>query len=175
MQLKVKRQAVQRIDGPAETGSKGAGDGDLDQLSTTTKPVKMISVAHVPGLSRNLLSARKAVEQWVKSSPTTKPRLFWGSWGRNRCLGFTTRMFSCLGNRRLASGVTVALAKGGGQLVLDCTSSGVIRYLGGGYIALSEAVEGVLGLGQEVIMQNFIKLPMRIPRVHRRVGSTILM
>ena len=37
---------------------------DLDQPGTTTKPVKMVSDAYVPGLSRNLLSTRKAVEQW---------------------------------------------------------------------------------------------------------------
>ena len=39
---------------------------DLDQPGTTTKPVKMVSVAYVPGRSWNLLSARKAVEQWSK-------------------------------------------------------------------------------------------------------------
>ena len=37
---------------------------DLDQPGTTTKPVKIAAVAYVPGLSRNLLSARKAVQQW---------------------------------------------------------------------------------------------------------------
>ena len=36
---------------------------DLDQPSTTTKPVKMVSIAYVPGFSRNLLSTRKVVEQ----------------------------------------------------------------------------------------------------------------
>ena len=35
---------------------------DLDKPGTATKPVKMVSVAHVPGLSRNLLSTRKPVE-----------------------------------------------------------------------------------------------------------------
>ena len=44
----------------------------------------------------------------------------------------TTIFFSCLGNRRLAPGAVVTLAKGGGQLALDDTSSDVIRYLGGG-------------------------------------------
>ena len=39
---------------------------DLDQPGTTTKPVKMVSVAYAPELSRNLLSTRKAVEQWDK-------------------------------------------------------------------------------------------------------------
>ena len=77
---------------------------DLDQPGTTTKLVKMVAVACVPELSRNLLSTRKAVEQWgkplvyyktkavltcclpikqrsngVNHSSTTKKRLFWDS------------------------------------------------------------------------------------------------
>ena len=39
---------------------------DLDEPGHTTKMVKMDDVAYVPGLSRNLLSAIKAVEQWDK-------------------------------------------------------------------------------------------------------------
>ncbi|CAM9877737.1 unnamed protein product, partial [Ascophyllum nodosum] len=39
---------------------------DLDQPGRTTKMVKMDDVAYVPGLSRNLLSTAKAVEQWGK-------------------------------------------------------------------------------------------------------------
>ena len=39
---------------------------DLDQPGTTTKPVKMVAVAYVPELSRNLLSTCRAVEQWGK-------------------------------------------------------------------------------------------------------------
>ena len=39
---------------------------DLDQPGRTTKMVKMDDVAYVPGLSRNLLSTVKAVEQWGK-------------------------------------------------------------------------------------------------------------
>ena len=46
--------------------------------------------------------------------------------------GSTTRNLSCLGNRRLSSGTVVTLAKGGGQLALEDTSSDGIRYLGGG-------------------------------------------
>ena len=41
---------------------------DLDQPGHTTKMVKMDDVAYVPGLSRNLLSTVKAVEQWGKPS-----------------------------------------------------------------------------------------------------------
>ena len=39
---------------------------DLDQPGHTTKTVKMDDIAYVPGLSRNLLSTVKAVEQWGK-------------------------------------------------------------------------------------------------------------
>ena len=39
---------------------------DLDQPGTSIKPVEMASVAYVPGLSRNLLSTRKSVEQLSK-------------------------------------------------------------------------------------------------------------
>ena len=40
-----------------------AAEVDLDQSGTSTKPVKMVSVAYVPGRSQNLLSTRKAVKQ----------------------------------------------------------------------------------------------------------------
>ena len=40
---------------------------DLDQPGHTTKMVKMDDVTYVPGLSWNLLSTVKAVEQWGKS------------------------------------------------------------------------------------------------------------
>ena len=39
---------------------------DLDQPGHTTKMVKMDDVAYVPGLSRNLLSTVKPVDQWGK-------------------------------------------------------------------------------------------------------------
>ena len=44
----------------------GTVEVDLDQPGTTTKPVKMVSVTYVPGRSQNLLSTRKAMEQWGK-------------------------------------------------------------------------------------------------------------
>ena len=44
----------------------GRTEVDLDQPGKTTKMVKMDDVAYVPGLSRNLLSTVKAVEQWGK-------------------------------------------------------------------------------------------------------------
>ena len=54
-------------------------------------------------------------------------------------------------------------------MALGDTSSDGIRYLGGGYIAISEAVEEVLILRQEV--QNFIELSMGILHFRRRPGS----
>ena len=39
---------------------------DLNQSGTTTKPVKMVYVAYVSGLSWNLLPTCKAVKQWGK-------------------------------------------------------------------------------------------------------------
>ena len=39
---------------------------NLDQPGTKTKPVKLVAVAYVPGLSWNLLSTYKTVEQWGK-------------------------------------------------------------------------------------------------------------
>ena len=44
----------------------GTVEVDLDQPGTMTKPVKMAAVAYVPGLSRNLMSTRKGVEQCGK-------------------------------------------------------------------------------------------------------------
>ena len=41
---------------------------DLDQPVHTTKMVRIDDVAYVPGLSRNLLSTIKSVEQWGKPS-----------------------------------------------------------------------------------------------------------
>ena len=53
-----------------------------------------------------------------------------------------TKNFSCLGNRPLASGAAVTLAKGGGQLALDNASSDVIKYLGGGVHCLIKGGKG---------------------------------
>lgn len=44
----------------------GTVEVDLDQALTTTKPVKIVAVACVPGLLRNLLSTREPVEQLDK-------------------------------------------------------------------------------------------------------------
>ena len=64
----------------------------------------------------------------------------------------TTRNFSCLGKRRLASGAVVTLAQGGGQLTLEnasnMTASGTSE---AGCIALLESIEEVLVLRQKVL------------------------
>ena len=44
----------------------GTVEVDLDQPGTTSKPVKMVVVTYVPGLSWNLLPTCKGVEQWGK-------------------------------------------------------------------------------------------------------------
>ena len=54
---------------------------DLDQPGRTTKMVKMDDVAYVPGLSRNLLSTVKVVEQWGKPLIYYRNKPFWGSPG----------------------------------------------------------------------------------------------
>ena len=65
----------------------GTVEVDLNQSGTTTTPVKMVAVAYVSGLLRNLLSTRKAVEQWGKLLASYKTKTFWGSMERNRsCL-----------------------------------------------------------------------------------------
>ena len=57
---------------------------DLDQPGRTTKMVKMDDVAYVPGLSRNLLSTVKAVEQWGKPLIYYRNKAVLGFRGRNR-------------------------------------------------------------------------------------------
>ena len=78
-----------------------------------------------------------------------------------------------LGNRRLASDAVVTLEKGGGQIALEDASSDGTRYLGGGYIALSEVVEEALVSRQQV--QSSMELSMRMLRVHRRAGPSMFM
>ena len=54
---------------------------DLDQSGSTTKPVKIVAVEYMPGLSWNLLSTLKAVEQWCKSLIYHKMKAVLGSPG----------------------------------------------------------------------------------------------
>ena len=55
-----------------------------DQPGSTTKPVKMVAVAYVPRLLRNLLSTLKASEQWGKPLIYYKTKAALGFTGRSR-------------------------------------------------------------------------------------------
>ena len=68
---------------------------DLDQPGHTTKMVKMDDVAYVPGLSRNLLSTVKAVEQWGNRQSAIEIKPFWGSRGRNRLFSNSAPVGDC--------------------------------------------------------------------------------
>ena len=79
---------------------------DLDQPGTTTKPVKIVSVAYVPGLSRNLLSTRKAMEQWGKPLAYYKTKTVLGFPGEESLVfNFCPRkrLFAATGVRRTPS------------------------------------------------------------------------
>ena len=92
----------------------GTVEVDLDQPGTTTKPVKIVSIAYVPGLSRNLLSTRKAVEQWGKPLVCYKTKAVLGFTGEESLVfNFCLRkgLFSATGVRRTPSqGAALALA-----------------------------------------------------------------
>ena len=68
---------------------------DLDQPGHTTKMVKIDDVAYVPGLSRNLLSTIKAVEQWGKPLICYMNEAVWGSRGRNRLFSISAPVRDC--------------------------------------------------------------------------------
>ena len=59
-----------------------AAEVDLDQSGTTTKPVKMVSVAYVPERSQNLLSTRKAGKQRCKPLVCYKTKTVLGFTGK---------------------------------------------------------------------------------------------
>ena len=73
----------------------GTVELDLDQPSTTTKPIKIVSVAYVPGLSRNLLSTCKAVKQWGKLLVYFKMKVVWGFRGRSSLFSTSTSTRDC--------------------------------------------------------------------------------
>ena len=84
----------------------GIVEVDLDQPGTTTKPVKMVSLAYVSGLSRNLLSTRRAVEQWGKPLVYYKTKAVLGFPGEESLVfNFCPRkgLFSATGVRRTPS------------------------------------------------------------------------
>ena len=55
---------------------------------------------------------------------------------------FTTSYFWCLGNRCLASGAVVILAKRGGLLALEDANGDGVGYLGGGVLCLVKGSKG---------------------------------
>ena len=67
----------------------GTVEVDLDQMGTTTKPVKIVSVAYVPGLGGTCCPPVKQWSNGVNRSFTFKRRLFWGSRGTS-CLFSTS-------------------------------------------------------------------------------------
>ena len=79
---------------------------DLDQPGHTTKMVKIDDVANVPGLSRNLLSTIKAVEQWGKPLIYYRNKAVSG-FPREESLVFKfcprKELFSATGARRIPS------------------------------------------------------------------------
>ena len=68
---------------------------DLDQPGRTTKMVRMDDVAYVPGLSRNLMSTVKAVEQWGKPLIYYRNKPSWGSRGRSRLSSSSVPVGDC--------------------------------------------------------------------------------
>ena len=97
-----------------------------DQPGTTTKPVKMVSVAYVPGVSRNLLSTREAVEQRGKPLVYYKTKAVLGFPGEES-LVFNSYprkgLFSATGVRRTPSqGAALGLAsKTAGAMRIETT------------------------------------------------------
>ena len=87
---------------------------DLDQPDTTTKPMKMVPFGYVSGLSRNLLSTRKAVKQWGKPLVYDETKAVLGFPGEESlALNFCPRkgLFSATGVRRTPSqGAALELA-----------------------------------------------------------------
>ena len=77
---------------------------DLDQPGHTTKMMKMDYVAYVPGLSWNLLSTIKAVEQWGKPSVYSRNKAVLGFPGEDSpVFKFCPRkgLFSATGARQI--------------------------------------------------------------------------
>ena len=110
-------------------------DLDLDQLGHTTRMVKMDNVVFVPGLSRNLLSTIKAVDQWGK------PLIYYRNEGVLRFTGkeslvfkFCPRkgLFSATGGRRIPRQVVA--------LEAHLTENGLVRIASGTALAMRAGV-----------------------------------
>ena len=73
----------------------GTTEVDLDQPSTTTKSVKMVAVAYLPGFSRNLLFTPKVMDQWDKPLIYYKTKAVLGSRGRDRSFLISSPAKNC--------------------------------------------------------------------------------
>ena len=108
---------------------------DLDQPGHTTKMVKMDDVADVPGLSRNLLSTIKAVEQWGKPLTYYRNKAVLGFPGEESLVfKFCPRkgLFSAIGARRIPR-QEVALGA-------NLTENGLVRIASGTALAMRAGV-----------------------------------
>ena len=108
---------------------------DLDHPGNTTKMVKMDDVAYVPGLSRNLLSTIKAVEQWGKPLIYYRSKAVLGFSGEESLVfKFCPRkgLFSAIGARRIPR-LEVALGE-------KLTENGLVRITSGTALAMRAGV-----------------------------------
>ena len=103
---------------------------DLDQPGRTTKMVRMDDVAYVPGLSRNLMSTVKAVEQWGKPLIYYRNRAVLGLPGEESLVfKFCPRrgLFSVTGARRIAKQETFLEANLTGNGSVKIASGAALR------------------------------------------------
>ena len=82
---------------------------DLDQLDTTTKSVKMVSVGYVPERWPNHMSTRKAAKQWGK------PLVYYEMKAVLRFLGEESLVFNFCPRKRLFSATSVRRTRVKGQ------------------------------------------------------------
>ena len=107
----------------------------LDQPGHTTKMVKMNDVAYGPGLSRNLLSTIKAVEQWGKPLIYYRNKAVLGFPGEESFVfKFCPRkgLFSATGARRIPRQEVV--------LGANLTENGLVRIASGTALAMRAGV-----------------------------------
>ena len=113
---------------------------ELDQPGNTTKMVKMNDVAYVPGLSRDLLSTVKAVEQWSKPLIYYRNKaVFWFPGEESLVVKFCLRkgLFSATCARRIPR-QEVALEA-------NLTENGLVRIASGMALAMTAgAFRGVM-------------------------------
>ena len=118
--VKVADETILPVDG------FGTVEANLNQPGITTKPVKMVSDAYVPGLSRNLLSTHKSVEQQGKPLIYYKTKAVLGFPGEESLVfNFCLRkgLFSATGVRRTSSQVAAlgSAAKTAETMIIEVT------------------------------------------------------